>query len=399
MEQNKFSLNDELNAFLDQRGRDALDREAQARSLERRARRQGDEDAQPALPLSPKVVKPLEFYRASDLYGVQLERPPLIVYNMIPAGLTVLAGAPKRGKSWLSLLMAICVAEGRDFLGLHTRQGDVLYLDLESRQYRIQDRMNRLIAGKGPDRLYISHDSARVDNGLMQQIEGWINTVEKPSLVIIDTLGRVKGGARRAENAYESDTRILGELQKFGMEHKIGIVCVHHLRKAGKGGDDGGDYFERVTGSMGITGACDAVILLDGKRDEPTSTLRVTGRDFEPTELVVRMEHGAWRLESANSETWEAQQAYNRSPVVRGVICLMQTQERWEGSAGQLADAISEATKEPMDVGVTHITREINQHAQMLRDAEGIRVYSKRKTGGRRVMVLEREEVEDLTEF
>ena len=274
----------------------------------------------------------------------------------------------------------------------------MLYLDLESRQYRIQDRMSRLIPGKGPDRLYISHESARVDNGLMQQIEGWIQTVEQPSLVIIDTLGRVKGGSRRSENAYESDTRILGELQKFGMEHKVGIVCVHHLRKAGSGGDTG-DYFERVTGSMGITGACDAVILLDGKRDEATSTLRITGRDFEPTELVVRMERGAWRLESANSETWEAQQAFNKSPVVRGVIQILQTQERWEGSAGQLADAISEATREPLaDFGANNIMRDINRHAQMLRDVEGIRVYTKRKAT-RRTVVIERDPAEDLSGF
>ena len=398
MEETKRSLNDELNAFLDQRGRDALDREAQMRSLERRARKRGDEEAPQALPPSPKVVKPLEFYKASSLYGVHLDRPPLIVYNMIPAGLTVLAGAPKRGKSWLSLLMGICVAEGKDFLGLHTKQGDVLYLDLESRQYRIQDRMSRLIPGQGPDRLYISHESERVDSGLMQQIEGWIKTVEQPSMVIIDTLGRVKGGSRRMENAYDADTRILGDLQKFGMEHKIAIVCVHHLRKAGKGGDDGGDYFERVTGSMGITGACDAVILLDGKRDDPTSTLRVTGRDFEPSELVVRMERGAWRLESANSEAWETQQAFNRSSVVRGVLALMQTQERWEGTAGQLVDAISEATKEPIEAAGNRLTREINQHAEMLRETEGIRVYTKRKNT-RRIIVIERETVEELAGF
>lgn len=392
----KTSLNDELNAFLDQRGREALDREAQARALQRRMEQAEQENP---MPPSPKAIRPLETYRASQLYDMKLERPPQIVAGMIPAGLSLLGGAPKRGKSWLSLNMGVCVAEGRDFLGRPVRRGDVLYLDLESRQYRVKDRLEKILPGRGPERLYISHDSARVDNGLIQQIEGWMQSVENPVLVIIDTLGRVKGGSRRSENAYESDTRILGELQKFATEHKIAIVCVHHLRKSSAHGGDSGDYFERITGSMGITGACDAVILLDGKRDEPTSTLRITGRDFEPSELVARMEHGVWRLESASSEEWEAQQAYNRSPVVRGVIRIMQTQERWEGSASQLMDAISEATKEPVEVGgVRNLGVELSRHAQLLRACEGIVVYNKRKNT-RRIIVLERESVEDLTRF
>ena len=33
---------------------------------------------------------------AASLYGRTIERPPIIINNLIPAGLTVLAGAPKR---------------------------------------------------------------------------------------------------------------------------------------------------------------------------------------------------------------------------------------------------------------------------------------------------------------
>ena len=91
-----------------------------------------------ALPAStppPPEPPKLEFYSAASLYGRTIERPPIIINNLIPAGLTVLAGAPKRGKSWMALKMALCIASGEPFLGMATSKGAVLYLDLESKWY------------------------------------------------------------------------------------------------------------------------------------------------------------------------------------------------------------------------------------------------------------------------
>jgi RecA-family ATPase len=277
-------------------------------------------------------VKELETYRVSDLYGKHLERPPVIVLGMIPAGLTILAGAPKRGKSWLALKLALDVAAGNPFLGLPTTQGDVLYLDLESRQYRIQERVGKLIAGKAPAALQACHMADRLDEDLLEQLRLWCEQAPHPVLIIIDTLGRVKGGARRGENSYESDTRILGELQSFALQHSLAVVCVHHLRKSlGEG-----DFFERISGSMGISGACDSVMVLQGKRGEPESVLSVSSRDFEPMELVLGFERGMWTLRSTDSETYRQEQAYLHSEGVRNTIRLMERVERWEGTAADL---------------------------------------------------------------
>ena len=85
----------------------------------------------------PHAPPKLEFYQAAELYNKHLERTEMIVQRMVPCGLTVLAGAPKRGKSWLALALGLAVASGSDFLGQKTQQGSVLYLDLESRQYLV----------------------------------------------------------------------------------------------------------------------------------------------------------------------------------------------------------------------------------------------------------------------
>ena len=126
----------------------------------------------------PRKIPELAVYQASELYGAKLEHTPMSVPNMLPIGLGVLAGAPKRGKSWLSLALALAVAGGKTFLGQQCRQGDVLYLDLESRKYRVQDRLAKLITGPAPPRLYIAHDAAPLGDELYAQLDGWCKAVQ-----------------------------------------------------------------------------------------------------------------------------------------------------------------------------------------------------------------------------
>lgn len=342
-------------------------------------------EAKPTQP-EAKTIKKLQVYHAADLYGKTIERPPTIVQGMIPAGLTVLAGAPKRGKSWLSLMLALCVAGGEPFLGAQTTQGDVLYLDLESKQYRVQDRLRKLIVGRAPESLYITHESDRLEAGLVEQLGMWCDDVPHPVLIIIDTLGRVKGGAKRGENAYEGDTRILGDLQKFALERGLAVVCVHHLRKSIA---DSGDVFERISGSMGITGACDSVMVLQGKRGDENSTLSVGSRDFESTELIIGFKDGRWSLRSADSESWREEQAYTNSPYVRAVVAMAHRYHRWQGTSSQLAEELITFGANAGDMEPRHVTAALLEMREKLHDREGVMIVPPRKQGkGRRIMEI-----------
>ena len=51
------------------------------------------------------------------------------------------AGAPKVGKSWLSLWICLCVAQGEKLWDFPTQKGSVLYLCLEDSYARIQNRL------------------------------------------------------------------------------------------------------------------------------------------------------------------------------------------------------------------------------------------------------------------
>lgn len=331
-----------------------------------------------------KAIHKLQTYRAADLYGKQIEKPPIIVRGLIPTGLTVLAGAPKRGKSWLALKMAVDVAAGNTFLGMETTQGDVLYLDLESRQYRVQDRLQKIIVGQAPAALQIAHESDRLEGGLIEQLAMWCDDAQHPVLIIIDTLGRVKGGSKRGENAYEGDTRILGEVQKFAMQRKLAVVCVHHLRKSLAEGDD---YFERISGSMGITGACDSVMVLQGKRGDSDSTLSVSSRDFEATELVLGFDGGRWALKSANSEEYKAEQEYNTSSLVRGVVKLATIRGYWEGSPKQLLDDLLSIGTLDDAVTPTQMSMRLQPFQAKLCERDSVLINWSRTKTGRKITI------------
>lgn len=313
----------------------------------------------------------LSIYKACDLYQKAIEHPPVIVKEVIPAGLTVLAGAPKRGKSWMALQLGIAVASGTPFLGYPTERGDVLYMDLESKDYRMQKRLRVVLPGPAPERLNVTHEAERLDSGLLDQLNAWCDEVDRPSLIIMDTLQRIKGAGRRGENAYETDTRVFGQLQGWAMQRRLAVVLIHHMRKAMPDGDD---WFDRISGSVGLTGVCDAVIALGGKRTEPDNVqMRIASRDFDDKDFVVALQNGTWELKSADSAEYQAMREYVANPVVRGIIALASHQARWEGNATELLQTLSELVDMPAELTPASMSKtQIIPNKKMLYDHDGV---------------------------
>ena len=63
--------------------------------------------------------------------------PPLkfVIPGLIPVGLTILAGPPKGGKSWLALQIAVAADMGGEVLGICMPKLKVYYLALEDTEY------------------------------------------------------------------------------------------------------------------------------------------------------------------------------------------------------------------------------------------------------------------------
>ena len=87
------------------------------------------------------------------------------------------------------------------------------------------------------------------------------------------------------------------ELHRIANEHGIAIVLVHHVRKM-----DADDPLDMVSGTTGLTGAVDTVLVLT--RDSNGVTLYGRGRDIEEIETAVSFdrETGRWSILGAASE-------------------------------------------------------------------------------------------------
>ncbi len=72
-------------------------------------------------------------WTADKLLGAKLPFVPAVVNELLPVGYTVLAGAPKAGKSWLLYQLCTSVALGEWFFGQDTKRGSVLYLVYRTR--------------------------------------------------------------------------------------------------------------------------------------------------------------------------------------------------------------------------------------------------------------------------
>jgi hypothetical protein len=96
----------------------------------------------------------------------------------------------------------------------------------------------------------------------------------------------------RGHDAYESDYGAVKDLQRIASETGVAIVIVHHLRKSSANSAEA-DPFEKVSGTLGLSGAADTVLVLD--RDSRGATLYGRGRDIEDIDMAVEFDRRTCR--------------------------------------------------------------------------------------------------------
>ena len=219
--------------------------------------------------------------------------PPLkwVLPDLVPEGATLVVSRPKLGKSWLVLDVAIAVTADRFTLGtLRPSPGAALYLALEDGRRRLQRRITRLLpsfSAEWPTLLEISTEWPRADQGGLADIEVWIKSRPNARLIVIDTLAQFRPRTNGKAN-YADDYAVISGLQKLASKHNIGIIIVHHDRKG-----EADDVFDTVSGTLGLTGAADTILVM--KRQAGTVTMSVRGRDIEEIEKALQFDKQACR--------------------------------------------------------------------------------------------------------
>jgi RecA-family ATPase len=228
-----------------------------------------------------------------------------VVPGIFIEGLTLFCGKPKIGKSWLLLHAATAVASGGFTLGtIHCIEGDVLYCALEDSQRRLKSRMRKLFGNRPrPPRLKFMVKMPRLAEGGIDLLRQWIKSATHPRLIVIDTLAMVRMPNRRDQSVYDADYAAVIELRKLAHEFGIAIVVVHHVRKL-----DADDAFDTVSGTLGLTGCPDSVLIL--RREPACTTLLGRGRDLEELEKAITFSKQActWRIEGDADEVRQSAQ-------------------------------------------------------------------------------------------
>lgn len=229
----------------------------------------------------------------SDLMTRQFAPIQYVIPGIIPEGLTILAAPPKIGKSWLVLDLAYQLATGGEALGAVPvdRTRPVLYLALEDTQRRLQDRLRHLDVAEAPDTLFFQNE---VDPGqVIAETRAFMEAhASDAPVVIIDTLGKIAPPASAGESDYQRDYRVGGGLKAVADCVSGGsVIVVHHTRKA-----QGDDFLDSVSGTQGLAGSADSILVLRRERNENTGSLSVTSRDAVEGEYAVRRSGVRWEL-------------------------------------------------------------------------------------------------------
>jgi hypothetical protein len=240
----------------------------------------------PAPTLRADGAAPLPTARtAADLLARDFPAPRYAVEGLLAEGVSVLAGRPKLGKSWLALALSVAVAAGGRALGsIPVERGPVLYLALEDGERRLQTRLRLVLRGEpAPPGWHYQTAWPTVDDGGVPALAAWLAAHPDCRLVVIDTLKRIRPRERVGASLYGQDYDALAPLADLAREHRVCILVVHHTRKAAAD-----DMLDMVSGSTGLTAAADAVLVLQRARGQADATLAVTGRDIEERELALQ---------------------------------------------------------------------------------------------------------------
>lgn len=196
------------------------------------------------------------------------------------SALAVLFGPRGKGKSFLALDLACCVATGKPFHGLEVQQGAVFYSAGEglqglARRVRAWSLHNAISLDKVP--LYISKGAAELDHStqaarVAETIQLLVEAYGQiPALIIIDTFARNFGDD---ENSAADVGHFIREVDRHLRRNwNASVLILHH---SGKDGERG------ARGSSALKGAVDVEYELSRNAKEGLITL--TARKMKDAE-------------------------------------------------------------------------------------------------------------------
>ena len=259
-----------------------------------------------------------------------------IIDDMISAGVHILAGSPKIGKSWMSLWLCLSVANGTDVWDFKTHKGGVLYMALEDSPNRLQSRLRKLNMPV-PDNIHFTLTASDLDSGLLDQLENFMQEHPDTSLIVIDTFQKIRGSLKES-SLYANDCKEMGLIKAFADKHNIAIILVHHAKKGFEM-----DPQDSISGTNGIAGTADTnLILKRHSRYESLAVFSIGGRDVTAREmqLLLRDTDCIWE------KILDSQVEKDEQRIPKLIKAFLEKEKTFVGTATELCCKLKEMFNE-----------------------------------------------------
>lgn len=216
-----------------------------------------------------------------------------IIPDLLPAGVTLLAGEPKSCKSFLALSISLAVATGGVALGHYKMdRAGVLHISLEDSERRLQSRAEMML----PDGVELGDNIHFVDEPIPGNLEERIKLLDEfidahpdIKLIVIDTLPIFKMNDHepfsKDDGGYKAALQAIRPLVEFAKRRDVAMLLITHKNKSD---NEERSLVNQVHGSIGLAGTADTILGLV-KRKDGTGTLTVTGRDVESRDVNLRL--------------------------------------------------------------------------------------------------------------
>ena len=243
--------------------------------------------------IAEKTCK-MDIITSEQLRNKDFKNTEFIVEKLIPVGLIILMGSPKKGKSWLLLLLIDAICRGISIFNYKAKKVPVLYFSLEDNFRRCKYRLGKLKDPNTPwsDNFFLCE---KVKGNI-----GIVNGIKKTGarVIIVDTYGAFKPDIKDSNNYYET-TKAIRELKEIAETFQVAILVVCHTRKSK---ESSSDWTSEIVGSQGWIGAADTIIYLDRKKDSLKAQLKITGRDISDSFLDIIFNDGYWQIDHETTE-------------------------------------------------------------------------------------------------
>jgi hypothetical protein len=237
--------------------------------------------------------------------------PVYLLDGKIEEGTTsLLVGDWATKKTWTTLSLGVCLAAGKDWLGMKTVQCPVLYIDEESGKNRLLRRLNQVLKGENivtnipffatSLKGYNLLKSTEIDRDRLLSL---INKT-KAKIMIIDALRDLMIGGD--ENSARDMQLVFRTLRGIANQANCAILVIHHFNKS-----------KNYAGSTAIPANLDSMITINSEEGNPFVYFKsAKNRDGEPFLFTAKCN---WEDEKFYMTT-DVDALFDLSPVEEAIL-------------------------------------------------------------------------------